>query len=336
MLKLTIAIPTFNRADWLAASVPLWQRQIVGLEDQVELIVLDNASTDSTQSVLFALREAGPIRIVRHQQNKGAAWNFSQAAQEARGKYVWVVGDDDLPLEGAISRALSALQLNPNVAYLFVNYRIWHPSTQPSVNIQPDTIPSSPENTSAPSRRFEKIGEVIRGDRNIATTIYSNIFRVDHARKAFAVPGGKIQNFSSLASAYPHGIYTATNWKDLMPGFYISEPAILASFNVRYNNYLPILILEYLPRVSDLYRKNSVSRRDIAHHQRLYLYWSFKYFLDLLRGQKIDRIEQFSFFAFFKRNFLFPEFYVLILKIIYSIPSILLFRLRRTRAGAFT
>lgn len=108
---LTIAIPTWNRAPFLAELLQVLQAQRATLPpDSVELLVCDNHADDETPEVVESMQRPGlPIRHVRHAENLGSDRNVAACHNLARGRYVWILGDDDLPLEGYLLRLLDLL-----------------------------------------------------------------------------------------------------------------------------------------------------------------------------------------------------------------------------------
>ena len=107
---LSIAIPTFNRSAYLAELLEALLPQIP-LGSLAELLVSDNCSDDDTPQLLADFQARGlPVRIIRNATNVGADANFLQCLNLATGKYVWVLGDDDLVEPGAIPALLSLLQ----------------------------------------------------------------------------------------------------------------------------------------------------------------------------------------------------------------------------------
>jgi abequosyltransferase len=106
---LTIAIPTYNRARYLSALLHSLSEQ-VGNDSRVELLISDNASSDETPALIDSLKDKGALcRYIRNQENIGPDKNFLQCYTEASGKYVWIVGDDDMVLPGAVERIVSQL-----------------------------------------------------------------------------------------------------------------------------------------------------------------------------------------------------------------------------------
>ncbi len=100
---LTLAVPTYNRAANLELLLRTLAPQLAA-EPQIELLISDNASPDSTEALVRGLIAEGlRCRYLRNPHNIDADPNFLQCYREARGKYVWIFGDDDLLLPGALS-----------------------------------------------------------------------------------------------------------------------------------------------------------------------------------------------------------------------------------------
>ncbi len=107
---LTIAIPTYNRCRFLAELLTNLEPQLAG-EDRVELIVSDNASPDATARTIESFQAQGMrIRHLTNSENVGPDENFFRCFRAALGKYVWIFGDDDLLMQGAVQQILSLLE----------------------------------------------------------------------------------------------------------------------------------------------------------------------------------------------------------------------------------
>jgi abequosyltransferase len=110
-ILLTIAIPTYNRSGYLDECLNHICSQLKGYEDRVELVVSDNCSTDSTGEVVKRYIDKGyPVIYRRNPENIGSDNNFIKCFKEAMGKYVLLMGDDDILLEGSLSRILNVLE----------------------------------------------------------------------------------------------------------------------------------------------------------------------------------------------------------------------------------
>jgi glycosyltransferase involved in cell wall biosynthesis len=91
--KVTIAIPTFNRADrHLRRAIGCALAQTYA---DIEVLVSDNCSSDNTAEVVAGIEDPR-LRYVRHEKNIGANNNFNSCVREARGEYFLLLHDDDL------------------------------------------------------------------------------------------------------------------------------------------------------------------------------------------------------------------------------------------------
>lgn len=103
---LSVCIPTFNRAEFLAPALDSFVAQIGDdAGGAVEIVICDNASTDRTREVAAEFCRRYPyVRYKRNAENLGVEPNIFEALNMARGEYAWVFGDDDLVVEGAFEK----------------------------------------------------------------------------------------------------------------------------------------------------------------------------------------------------------------------------------------
>jgi glycosyltransferase involved in cell wall biosynthesis len=118
---LSLCIPTYNRAQLLQPMLQSLCRQCASLGEDVEIVVSDNASTDATRAVVQAASSVYPITYSRNDRNVGSR-NFLLAVERAAGEYAWVLGDDDLVLEGGLRAVTEALRAHREIDYFYVNY----------------------------------------------------------------------------------------------------------------------------------------------------------------------------------------------------------------------
>ncbi len=110
--QLTISIPTYNRSKYLAETLMQINSELSGSErGEVEIVVSDNASLDETESVVKVFIKAGlQLRYIRNKKNIGSDANIAQCFNLAQGRYVLILGDDDLFIDGAIAKLLDQLK----------------------------------------------------------------------------------------------------------------------------------------------------------------------------------------------------------------------------------
>jgi hypothetical protein len=126
--KLSICIPTFNRAGILRDTLAQIARSVecLSLEarDLVEVIIVDNASTDGTPEVVAEFVESLPnLQIGRNPENVGVERNIVNALQLGTGEWVWPLGDDDFISPDALPRILEILsEPDRDLGLLLLNY----------------------------------------------------------------------------------------------------------------------------------------------------------------------------------------------------------------------
>ncbi len=117
---LSICIPTFNRANYLKLCLSQFCKQMAPFLDEVELLVVDNHSTDHTKDIVADIQKQFPfVSYYRQEQNVGADGNFYWCFKHAAGIYVWIFGDDDILLDHKLKVVMGLLKNNqPDVVYL--------------------------------------------------------------------------------------------------------------------------------------------------------------------------------------------------------------------------
>lgn len=104
---ISAVICTYNRADLLAGAIDSLLEQTLD-PAQVEIIVVDNCSTDGTRQLVEGYAAAGVRYVLESRQGLGYARN--RGWQEARGEFVAYTDDDARAHPALLERALAAFQ----------------------------------------------------------------------------------------------------------------------------------------------------------------------------------------------------------------------------------
>jgi glycosyltransferase involved in cell wall biosynthesis len=91
-VKLSILMPVFNEEARLADAIK--QALDVSYPCEIELVVVDDGSTDRTREILAAVDDRR-VRVILHQRNQGKGAAIMTAATAAEGEYM-VILDADL------------------------------------------------------------------------------------------------------------------------------------------------------------------------------------------------------------------------------------------------
>lgn len=91
----SIAIPTFNRCNYLKKAIKSVLRQ---KNISLEIILSDNCSTDKTREVVKEFKDKR-IKYFKNKKNIGFPLNVRKCLEKASGKYIFTLSDDDLILD---------------------------------------------------------------------------------------------------------------------------------------------------------------------------------------------------------------------------------------------
>ncbi len=111
MQRITVIIVSYNSQPYLQACLAsiITQREIA-----TDIIVVDNASTDS--SVALVTAEFPTARLIANQENRGFAVAVNQGVTLATGEYVLLLNPDATLFPGALAYLIDFLETHPQVA----------------------------------------------------------------------------------------------------------------------------------------------------------------------------------------------------------------------------
>ena len=111
--RVSVVIPTYNRADYLPAAIESVQRQTL---HDVEMIVVDDGSTDGTEALM-----AAPPANVRYVKlpHGGLAHARNAGMRLARGEYVAFLDSDDLYYPYKLEVQTKLLEAYPEVPLVY-------------------------------------------------------------------------------------------------------------------------------------------------------------------------------------------------------------------------
>jgi len=106
-VEVSVVIPAYNYARFLPECIASVRMQ--DFED-IEIIVIDNASTDNTQAVLA---EYEGLNVIRHGTNLGLVASLNTGHAAARGRYIINLDADNVLAYGAIRKMHEAMETKP-------------------------------------------------------------------------------------------------------------------------------------------------------------------------------------------------------------------------------
>lgn len=112
---LSVIIPIYNMGKYLSECLTSLQRQNFGSE--VEILLLDDGSTDSSSLICDRIANVDTHFRVFHQENRGVAATRNRGLDEATGKYIAWVDPDDYITDDWWQVLYPVLAQNPDIVY---------------------------------------------------------------------------------------------------------------------------------------------------------------------------------------------------------------------------
>lgn len=118
-ILLTVAIPTYNGAATIGRMLDILLAQA---DPRVEIVISDNASTDKTPEIVATYLKRYPsVRYIRQASNQGPDSNFLACYELARGRFTFLLSDDDVLMEGKLPLILDFLENHADISLLYLN-----------------------------------------------------------------------------------------------------------------------------------------------------------------------------------------------------------------------
>lgn len=114
MPKVSVIIPTYNRADYVRESI---ESVLAQTYTDYEIIIVDDGSMDDTREVLKPWIDDGTIRYV-YQENQGESAARNNGIRMAQGRYISFLDSDDLFLPTKFEKQVAYLDSHPEEAFV--------------------------------------------------------------------------------------------------------------------------------------------------------------------------------------------------------------------------
>ena len=100
-IKISVIIPAYNVERYIGECLDSLQKQ--GIDD-MEIICVDDASTDNTLSIIESFAKCdNRIQVIRHERNRKLSVSRNDGWNRARGEYIYNLDSDDYLIEGSLA-----------------------------------------------------------------------------------------------------------------------------------------------------------------------------------------------------------------------------------------
>jgi glycosyltransferase involved in cell wall biosynthesis len=118
-----VVIPTYDRPDYLRLAIASVLAQTY---PHLEIIVQDNASRQDPAALLAAFNDPR-LRLSRNARSIGQTANFLTGIAQASGKYIALLGDDDVWQPDFIATLVAPMEADGEIAVAFCDHDIIDP-----------------------------------------------------------------------------------------------------------------------------------------------------------------------------------------------------------------
>jgi glycosyltransferase involved in cell wall biosynthesis len=225
MPRLSVVIPAFNNADFIADTVRSVLDQHYG---DFELVVADHSSTDDTRALLEPFASDPRVTLLDTPAGGGAEANWRRVSEAATGEYLKLLPGDDLLYPGALELHAAALDAHPSVVLVSSPRDIM--DARGRVTIRKRGLQGVP-------RRQQPGVDVIRQTVRRGTNVFGEPGCVTMRRAELEAAGG-------WDARFPYLIDQTSYSKVLLRGDYLPIDQALAGFRVNQGQWSVALVNE--------------------------------------------------------------------------------------------
>ena len=128
MTLVSVVIPAYNQGRFVAEAV---ESALCQSHSAIEVIVVDDGSTDNTPAILDAFSDRQRLRVIR-QKNRGLPAARNRGLADAGGEFVVFLDSDDRLAPTFVERLLPPLKADQRVAFAYADVQMIDADGQPS------------------------------------------------------------------------------------------------------------------------------------------------------------------------------------------------------------
>ena len=124
--KVAVVMAVYNKKDYISEAIDSIINQSLGFRKNIQLILVNDKSTDGTLEILEGYQEKYPenITLITNEKNMGSSYSRNQGLRHVDAKYVNFCDSDDIMSHDAFSEAYNFLEKywEVNIASIPIHY----------------------------------------------------------------------------------------------------------------------------------------------------------------------------------------------------------------------
>lgn len=339
---LSICIPVHNRKEIFEVCLIQACKSCENFENDVEIVVSDNFSSDKLSIVVDSVRKKYPktdIIYNRNTENIGLARNFLKVVVLSSGEFCWIIGSDDFIKAKGVKELISIIKQNLDIDFISCNYDL--------ININEKTTSDNRKTVDdfylkleddsfhiehiAPkdSFRVKELDDLIepRFNNVLLGATMAGIFRKDLWDKV-NFEKANLRGFNTLKTTYPHCYVYAKAFLG-KHAYYCGETLITIGEGVRewstqtgkgfWESSLPVIYFNIFGELLDEYKINGLKESSYKKSLKWTSSYAGRLFFPIFWRKHILRRDikdgdLLKLFKTLKKYFKVPKFYFSVLK----------------------
>lgn len=138
--RVSFVIPSHNYGRYLPEAIESLLGQTY---PDLEVLIVDDASTDDSVAIAEGYLTDGRVRLVRHAENKGNIATYNDGLQAATGDLIGLLSADDFAARpDAVERQVAVFEANPTVGFVHTAFDIVDDASTPVDSFDPSPADS--------------------------------------------------------------------------------------------------------------------------------------------------------------------------------------------------
>lgn len=319
MIKLSICIPTFNRAKYLSNCLQsiICMNKPKGLN--YEVCISDNGSNDNTKEIVLKAKKKIKINYNRNEFNLGIPRNFLKVVSMANGEFVWLIGDDDLLLPHTLDNLKILFEKNKEIDFYYINSFLLNinnilsfPQPFDISNLPTDMKKFSSFEKSQELNFFELINPKVSFD--FLGGMFLSIFKRRMWLDNINVLNNKAINdtrvFSHFDNTFPHVKIFSVAFSNSRAFFYENPLSVCLSGAREWSPMNPLVTSVRLVEALDEYRKNGLNFFQYVYCKNKALSNFIPHLVKMLLNKENSGYYYIIFRKHIINNMIYPNFYL--------------------------
>lgn len=328
--KLSICIPTFNRAKHLnnCLNSILVAKKIN--EFEYEICISDNGSTDNTEEIVKRYIDKLPIKYSKNAVNLGIPRNFLKVVSIANGEFAWLLGDDDLLMPDVFLQISNLFKRNQTCDFFYINsnhlttdYVFKHKQPFDTENLPKTMIPISKYKETGPLPFIDLINPKISFDflGGMFHSIFKRINWVNNQDTLDSEAIEDMNTFSHFDNTFPHVKIFSKAFAN-SNAYFLAKPLSVCLTGAReWSPMYPFVHSVRLVEALDEYRKNGLPFIKYLRCRNFALNNFIPDMAYMFLHRDISGFKYVSPLKLFVKNCLFPNLYFSVIS--YSIRKVI-------------